>query len=90
MTPGREYITALRGTGCNESIQVYATGLTGVVRVLIGTEEATVLDSAFVPGFAGLWQIDVRVPDGASIGGQMPVVVVDGSNASNAVTAWFE
>jgi hypothetical protein len=30
------------------------------------------------------------VPDSAAIGGQMPLVVVSGGNASNAVTAWFD
>jgi uncharacterized protein (TIGR03437 family) len=60
-------------------------------RVFVGTEEATVLFSGMTPGLAGLWQINARVPNAASMAGQTPVVVVapDG-RASNAVTTSFD
>lgn len=60
-------------------------------RVFIGQEEATVEFSGLAPGYAGLWQINVRVPDVDSITGQVPVVVVAPNGyASNAVTIWVE
>jgi uncharacterized protein (TIGR03437 family) len=38
-----------------------------------------------------LWQINARVPDVATITGQVPVVVVaPGGYASNSVTIWVE
>jgi uncharacterized protein (TIGR03437 family) len=60
-------------------------------RVFIGDEEAAVEFSGLAPGYVGLWQINARVPDVATITGQVPVVVVaPGGYASNAVTIWVE
>ena len=57
-----------------------------VPRVYFAGELAEVLFSGLQPDFPGLWQINVRVPDGAALSGQTPVFVAIGSNASNAVT----
>ena len=47
--------------------------------------------SGLAPGYVGLWQIDARVPDAASIPGLVPVVIVaPWGFASNAVTIWVE
>lgn len=60
-------------------------------RVFSGNEEAAVEFSGLAPGYAGLWQINARVPDVATITGQVPVAVVaPGGYASNAVTIWVE
>jgi uncharacterized protein (TIGR03437 family) len=60
-------------------------------RVFIGPEEAAVEFSGLAPGYVGLWQINARVPDVASITGQVPVVVVVSEGyASNAVTIWVK
>jgi uncharacterized protein (TIGR03437 family) len=59
--------------------------------VFVGPEEAAVEFSGLAPGYVGLWQINARVPDVASITGQMPVVIVTSEGyASNAVTIWVE
>ena len=60
-------------------------------RVFIGSEEAAIEFSGLTAGYAGLWQINARVPDVASIIGQAPVeIVAPGGYASNAVTIWVE
>jgi uncharacterized protein (TIGR03437 family) len=60
-------------------------------RVFIGFEEAAVEFSGLAPGYVGLWQINARVPDVASITGLVPVVIVAPEGyASNAVTIWVE
>jgi len=56
-------------------------------RVYIGGEQAEVLFSGLNPAFPGLWQINVRVPDG--IAGEMPVFTALGGNASNGVAVRF-
>lgn len=60
-------------------------------RVFVGPEEAAVEFSGLAPGYVGLWQINARVPDVASITGLVPVVIVTSEGyASNAVTIWVE
>ena len=56
-----------------------------VPQVFFAGELAEVLFSGLNPAFPGLWQINVRVPEGAAPG-QTPVFVALGSNASNPVT----
>ena len=53
-------------------------------RVTIGGVEAEVLFSGLTPGLAGVWQINVRVPNDAPLGANVPLVVTQGF-ASNAV-----
>jgi uncharacterized protein (TIGR03437 family) len=69
-------------------IQIYASGQgnDGQPSVYIGSELAEVLFSGPQPTVPGLWQLNVRVPDSATLSGQVPVFAVIGSNASNAVT----
>ncbi len=59
---------------------IYATG---PVSVTIGGQNAPVIYSVSSPGFAGLYQIAVRVPAGVT--GTVPVVVTAGPNKSNSV-----
>ena len=53
-------------------------------RVTIGGVEAEVLFSGLTPGLAGVWQINVRVPNDAPLGANVPLVVEQGF-ASNAI-----
>ena len=53
-------------------------------RVTIGGVEAEVLFSGLTPGLAGVWQINVRVPNNAPLGANVPLVVEQGF-ASNAI-----
>src|SRR5262249_48533990 len=52
-------------------------------RVYVGGEQAEVLFSGLNPVFPGLWQVNVRVPDG--VAGEMPVFAALSGNASNGV-----
>lgn len=54
-------------------------------RVFFGDQQGEVLFSGLSPQFAGLWQINARVPQ---ISGQVPVFVVLGGSPSNAITIW--
>ncbi len=53
-------------------------------RVTIGGVEAEVLFSGLTPGLAGVWQINVRIPNDAPLGANVPLVVTQGFS-SNAV-----
>jgi uncharacterized protein (TIGR03437 family) len=56
------------------------------VCVAIGTGFGNIQYSGLAPGFIGLWQINVTIPQGAGTGGAVPVrVVIDGA-PSNIVT----
>jgi uncharacterized protein (TIGR03437 family) len=81
-------ITAETPASRGSAIQIFGTGqgAPGTPRIYIGAELADVLYSGAHPDFPGLWQINARVPDSASIAGEAPVFVVAGSSASNAVT----
>ncbi len=54
--------------------------------VTIGGVRADVLFSGLTPGTAGLYQLNVRVPDGVVSGTAVPVVVQIGDKVSNTVT----
>lgn len=51
--------------------------------VTIGGVSAVVLGAALAPGFAGLYQVNVRMPSGVGSGNQ-PVVITAGDQRSNA------
>lgn len=60
-------------------------------RVFIAGESAEVIFSGMSPEFPGLWQINVRIPESASIAKQVPVFLIgDDGAVSNAVTLWVE
>ena len=68
-------------------VQIYATGYgpgASQVQVFFADTPAQVMYSGMVG--PGPWQINAQVPDGAS--GQVPVSMVAGNIASNAVTVW--
>jgi uncharacterized protein (TIGR03437 family) len=54
--------------------------------VIIGGVSAKVQFSGLAPGFAGLYQVNVQVPDGVSPGDAVPVVVTIGGVPSNTAT----
>ena len=54
--------------------------------VSIGGVSALVSFGGLSPGFVGLYQVNVQVPNGAPTGGQVPVVMVIGGVSSNTVT----
>ncbi|MDR3703588.1 MAG: hypothetical protein P4L56_28320 [Candidatus Sulfopaludibacter sp.] len=75
-------------------LQIFATGhcpLDGsqqaAVQVIAGSELAQVLYSG-ESGVPGLWQINAQLP--ADLTGQLPVYVIAGNTASNAVTVWVK
>jgi uncharacterized protein (TIGR03437 family) len=97
----RNDVIQIFGTGAGPLTQTVADGTPAPVsplartlllpRVFIGGEEAVVEFSGLAPNYVGLWQINARVPDVATVTGQVPVVVVaPGGYASNAVTIWVE
>jgi len=60
------------------------------IHVYLGNEEASVLFSGLSPQFPGVWQINVRVPDKASLSGQFPLFITSKNVTSNGVTIWIE
>jgi uncharacterized protein (TIGR03437 family) len=79
----------------NSVLQIFATGYgpldsTGraAVQVFAGGIPAEIQFSGPIPQFAGLWQINARLPDGVS--GQVPLFAVAGNIASNGVTVWVQ
>jgi len=67
--------------------EVYATGLgtaTQTVTAKVGEANAQVLYSGAAPGFAGLYQVNIQVPNSVAAGTQM-LTLSSGGNDSNAV-----
>lgn len=58
--------------------------------VTIGGKNATVYFSGLVPGFVSLWQLNVQVPNEASSGASVDVVVSVGEKTANRVTIAVE
>jgi uncharacterized protein (TIGR03437 family) len=54
--------------------------------VTIGGQSAQVLFSGLAPGFVGLYQVNVKVPDGVSPGSAVPMVLTIGGVPSNTAT----
>jgi uncharacterized protein (TIGR03437 family) len=54
--------------------------------VTVGGAPAAVTFSGLAPGYAGLYQINVQVPDGAPTGPDVPVVLTIGGVSSNTAT----
>ncbi len=54
--------------------------------VTIGGVSAFVTFSGLSPGFTGLYQVNIQVPDAAPTGGRVPVILSIGGLNSNAVT----
>ena len=61
---------------------------TSMPQVFVSVDEAEVLFSGMAPGFVGLWQINVRIPDQSYIAGQVPVFVVKDGIESNQISVW--
>ena len=73
--------------------QIFATGSESAdataplpVSVWIANRPAEVLYSGIAPGFPGLWQINVRIPDDPAIQQQVPVFIAADRYVSNGVT----
>jgi uncharacterized protein (TIGR03437 family) len=54
--------------------------------VTIGGQSAQVLFSGLAPGFVGLYQVNVKVPDGVTPGSAVPMILTIGGVASNTAT----
>jgi len=63
---------------------LYVTAETPVVT--IGTVPAQVFYTGMAPCFVGLWQLNVKVPEQAPTGGQVPLIVSIGGRVSNTTT----
>ena len=57
--------------------------------VFVSVSKAEVIFSGMSPQFPGVWQINIRIPDGAHIAGQVPVTLFYPWNLqSNTVSVW--
>ena len=66
------------------SDQIYATA--NPVTVTVGTQPAQVIYAVLAPGFAGLYQVAIQVPDGAPNGDLPVVATVNGVSSPSGVT----
>lgn len=54
--------------------------------VMIGGLPASVIFSGVAPGYAGLYQLDVQIPAGASTGSDVPLAISVGTSATDTTT----
>jgi uncharacterized protein (TIGR03437 family) len=54
--------------------------------VTIGGVNAQVAFSGLAPGFVGLWQLNVKIPDNAPTGNAVPLVISIGEKISRTTT----
>ena len=75
-----------------ELLQIFGTGYSDdfAAQVWIAQRPAEVQYSGPAPGLPGLWQINMKVPEDASVGGLAPVFLSSGKRVSNPVTVWVE
>jgi uncharacterized protein (TIGR03437 family) len=62
------------------------SSLIGNLSVTIGGVSAPVSFAGLAPGFIGLYQVNVQVPQGVAAGDAVPVILSIGGSASNTVT----
>jgi len=84
------------GTGLGDVSPAVASGLAAPVSPLsrtvvpvegrVGGQVAPVLFAGLVPGFVGLYQVNVQIPSGVAAGSSVPFVLVQGDTPSNSVT----
>lgn len=81
---GTATTTQQQAVAAGQIVEVYATGIGGDVTATIGNQAARVLYAGLAPGFVGLNQINVEIPQGLAAGTQ-PLIVRSGAVASNSV-----
>jgi minor extracellular serine protease Vpr len=69
-----------------ESAASPLSSLIGKAAVTIGGVAAPVSFAGLAPGFIGLYQVNVQVPQGTATGNSIPVILSIGAMASNTVT----
>lgn len=90
-TAGTGTVTQLRPVSAGETVEIYSTGLGSVVPqstglsttaltpvVNIGGQTAQVTYSGLAPGFAGLYQVNARIPAGLAPGPQPLHLILNG------------
>ena len=56
------------------------------VEVRIGDRPATIQFAGLAPGFVGLYQVNVEIPQGVAPGSSVPLVLIQNGVRSNTVT----
>ncbi len=79
----RQLITLPSGAAAPPS-PLYVTS--GMPAVTIGGVTAPVTFSGLVPGFVGLWQLNVQIPANAPVGNTVPLVISFGEKNSRTTT----
>ena len=86
----QQLVSASNPAVAGEAIEIYGTGLVegGAIspQVFIGGRMAQILFFGDAPGYAGLNQINVAVPDGVASGSSAPVQMLYLTRPSNQVT----
>jgi uncharacterized protein (TIGR03437 family) len=61
---------------------------TSAAKCFVGVEEVTPGFSGLVTGFVGLWQLNIPIPEAASVSGRVPLFCTSGGISTNVVSIW--
>jgi uncharacterized protein (TIGR03437 family) len=74
------------GGGYGKCVSPMFSDCSGLARGTIDGKAATVQFAGLAPSFAGLYQVNVQVPEGVTPGNAVPLLLIQGGVSSNTAT----